>query len=267
MMSNKLTKKQVNDACIRSMCYQWQSFNYETMQSGGFTQFIAPAIQQIYSDDQDLVEEKVSKYLDSFYNTENTMGQIIHGAILALEESGADGVTDVAVGLRTGLMGPFAGLGDSIFKVSNKVILGSLAGYMALENSVVGLVICTLFAIFFNVFVRYYFFMGGYKQGVNFITTKQEMIKGLTAAVTIMGLVVVGCMIPSTVKISIATVYTMGEATKSVQSILDAILPYLLPVTVTGLVYLGLGSKKMTTVKMVWVIILICIVLSFFKVI
>ena len=92
----------------------------------------------------------------------------------------------------------------------------------------------------------------------------KDMIKGLTGAVTIMGLVVIGCMIPSTVKIKIPLTFAYGDATQSVQSILDAIFPYLLPVLVTFGVYKGLGSKKMTTVRMVWLIIIICIVLSFF---
>lgn len=259
---SKLSKSDVKKAMIRSMCYQWQSFNYETMQSPGFTRFIVPSLQKIYAGNDELIAQKTEQYLSTFYNTENTMGQIIHGATLALEESETEGITDTAVALRTGLMGPFAGQGDSIFKVSSKVIFGSLAGYMALENSIVGLLLCVALCIFCNGFVRYWFFMSGYKQGVSFITTKQDLIKGLTAAVTIMGLVVVGCMIPSTVKITIPYVFTYGDATQSIQDILDAIFPYLLPALVTWLIYKGLGSKKMTTVRMVWLIIVICIVLT-----
>lgn len=48
---NKLTKSDVRSAMLRSMCYQWQSFNYETMQSPGFAQMIAPSIEKIYEGD------------------------------------------------------------------------------------------------------------------------------------------------------------------------------------------------------------------------
>jgi PTS system mannose-specific IID component len=260
-MSNKLTEADVKRAMLRSWGYQWLSFNYETMQSPGFTWFITPALQKIYGDDK-VVSKKANQYLTAFYNTENTMGQIIHGAILGLEESGVDGVTDTAVALRTGLMGPFAGLGDSIFKVSSKVIFGSLAGYMALDGSIVGLLLCVALCIFCNGFCRYWFFMGGYHQGVEFITKKQDMIQGLTAAVTVMGLTVIGAMIPSTVKVTVPLVYTFGEATQSIQDILDTICPYLLPALITFLIYKGLGNKKMTTVRMVWLIILVCIILT-----
>ena len=105
---------------LRSMCYQWQSFNYETMQSPGFTQIIAPSIEKLYEGRRRVDLEKGGAVPVHFYNTENTMGQIIHGAVLALEESGVDNITDSAVALRTGLMGPFAGLGDSLFKVSSR---------------------------------------------------------------------------------------------------------------------------------------------------
>lgn len=263
-MSNKLTKKDVKQAMLRSWGYQWLSFSYETMQSPGFTWYITPALQKIYGDDK-IVADKAQKYLSTFYNTENTMGQLIHGAVLGLEESGTEGITDTAVALRTGLMGPFAGLGDSIFKVSTKVIFGSLAGYMALQNNILGLILCVLLCIFTNGFCRYWLFMGGYKQGVEFITNKQDIIQGLTYAVTVMGLVVVGGMIPSTVKITTPLVYTMGDATQSIQTdILDRIFPYLLPAVTTWLIYKGLGSKKMNTVRMVWLIIAICIVLTYF---
>lgn len=259
---SKLDKKDINRACWRSFCYQWPSFNYETMQSAGFTRFIVPSLRKIYGDE--VAAEKAQQYISSFYNSENTMAQIIHGATLALEESETPGVTDTAIALRTGLMGPFAGLGDSVFKMSNKVIFGSLAGYMALQNSPIGLFLCIAFSIFLNVFVRRWLFMAGYKQGVEFITTKQDLIKGITAAVTVLGLVVIGCMIPATVKVTTPLVFTMGDATQNIQDILDQIIPYLLPVAVTFAVYKALAIKKMTTVRMVWIVIFVCIVLTFF---
>jgi len=261
-MSNKLDATDVKKAWHRSMSYQWLSFSYETMQSPGFTYIMLPALRKLYGDD--VAAEKADKYITAFYNTENTMGQIIHGAVLGLEEGGDEGVTDTSVALRTGLMGPFAGLGDSIFKVSFKVIFGSLAGYMALENSAVGLILCLILGFIISFPIRKWFFYSGYKQGVEFITTKQDLIQGLTQAVTIMGLVVVGTMIPSTVKVTTPLVYTNGDATKAIQDILDAIFPYLLPVLVTLGVYKAIGNKKITTVRMVWIIIVLCIILTFF---
>jgi mannose/fructose/N-acetylgalactosamine-specific phosphotransferase system component IID len=124
MMSNKLTKKDINSAMIRSMMYQWKSFNYETMQSPGFTAFILPSLKKIYAGDEELIKEKTTKYLSTFYNTENTMGQIIHGAALALEESGKDGITDTTIALRTGLMGHLLDLEILYLKYQLRLFLG-----------------------------------------------------------------------------------------------------------------------------------------------
>ena len=97
---SKLTKSDIKRAMLRSFCYQWQSFNYETMQSAGFAQFITPALKKIYEGDDELIAQKTEQYLSTFYNTENTMGQIIHGASLALEESETPEITETAVAIR-----------------------------------------------------------------------------------------------------------------------------------------------------------------------
>ncbi len=262
---SKLSNKDVKDYLLRSWNYQWQSFNYESMQSPGFAQAMGPALEKIYEGNDELIAEKLNKYL-SFFNTESTMSSIIFGACLAIEETEAEGCTDVSLGIRTGLMGPFAGLGDALFKVSCKVILGSLIGYMALDGSPFGLVLGILVQIVGFYAIRYRFFWLGYQQGTAFITSKQDQIKALTNAAVVLGLTVVGCMIPSTVKIAIKTVFTYGEASQPVQAILDSIFPYLLPVIITLTVYWGLGIKKMTTVKMVWFIIAVATVLTYFKI-
>lgn len=262
---NKLTKRDINGVMIRSWLYQWYSFNYETMQSPGYTQAIAPVVMKLYKGNDDLIAEKLDKYLSTFYNTENTMHQIIMGAGLAIEESEAEGCSNTAIALRTALMGPFAGLGDSIFKVSSKVIFGAMAGYMALKGSLLGILLCiALLAV--TTACRYYFFKMGYKEGASFITTKQNQIKTLTSSVVVLGLVVIGCMIPSTVKIALVPVIKYGAAKQPLQDTLNSIFPYLLPVTVTAVIYRVLGIKGMTTARMVWIIIAICVALTFFHI-
>lgn len=71
-------------------------------------------------------------------------------------------------------------------------------------------------------------------------------------------------MIPSTVKVTTPLTFTFGEATKTIQSIFDGIFPFMLPCLVTFGVYKGIGNKKMTTARMVWLIIIVCVILSFF---
>lgn len=259
---SKLTKRDIQMVQLRSWMYQWKSFNYETMQSPGFTNAIGPAIEKIYDGNPELVQEKLQKYLTTFYNTTNEPSQIICGACLAIEESEVEGCTDTAIALRTGLMGPFAGIGDAIFRISPKVIFGSLAGYMALEGSLVGVGLGILVLLAFY-FIKYNFFWLGYREGANFITSRTEQIKNLTNSTIILGLTMVGTMIPSTVKIKVKTVFTYGEATESIQDIINQIMPYLLPVVLTAVIYWLLGRKNFTTVRMVWIVIAFATLLTF----
>jgi PTS system mannose-specific IID component len=73
----------------------------------------------------------------------------------------------------------------------------------------------------------------------------------------------VGTMIPSTVKIKVKTVFTYGEATESIQDIINQIMPYLLPVVLTAVIYWLLGRKNFTTVRMVWIVIAFATLLTF----
>lgn len=265
MMSNyKLTDKDIKGVQLRGWMYQWLTFNYETMQSPGWVFAIGPALEKLYGDNVELLKEKFKKHFN-FYNTHPWMHNIILGACLSVEESKEENCTDTAVALRTGLMGPFAGLGDSLFFVTGKVILNSIAGYMAINGSAAGLLIIAVVMAAISV-VRYRFFWIGYKEGLKFITTRRNELDMLTEAAIILGLVVIGAMIPSMVKVATPLVFTSSDAIVEVQMWINSIIPGLLPVLTTAAIFYGLGIKKMTTVRMVWLIIAVAIALTFFKV-
>ena len=134
---SKLTKKDID-----KVFWTWGSqsqicWNYETMQSGSVVLALAPALRKIYQD-----EEEYKKVLHShfrFFNTQPYMGGIILGATLAVEELPAEDKRDAVVAVKTGLMGPMAGVGDSIFFVIPLTIFGALAAYMGLDGSHLGI--------------------------------------------------------------------------------------------------------------------------------
>lgn len=83
-----------------------------------------------------------------------------------------------------------------------------------------------------------------------------------------LGVIVIGALIPSLVKVTTPLAITVGDATQTIQSILDGILPALLPCLVTAMTYFGLTKiKGMNTVKMVWILIVVTILLSYFGII
>lgn len=257
-MSNILTKKDLNKAFLRWTCFSQICFNYETMQSCGVVYALGPSLEKIYQDDPELLKEKFAAHFQ-FFNTQPWMGNPILSAALAIEETKAEGCSETANAIKTSLMGPFAGLGDSIFFVLPKTILGAIAAYMAVEGSPVGVFICLAVGLAMLI-VRKYLWNVGYDQGVKFITQNQATLNNLTDSASVLGLCVVGALVASMVKANIPLTFTVGEATKGIQETLNSIMPNLVPLLVTAGTYWALGRKKMTSTKMVWIIIAISII-------
>ena len=105
----------------------------------------------------------------------------------------------------------------------------------------------------------------GYTSGTKLITNLGKSLTTFTEAASIMGLSVVGALIASSVKMTTALNFKVGEVSLALQTdILDRIMPSLLPVLLTALVYKLLGNKKWTATKLTLLIIVIALVCSFF---
>lgn len=259
MSSKELTKSDLRKCLHRYIFTRQAPFNYETMQSGGFVYSIHPALEKIYDDD-DVIAEKHKSYY-KFYNTQPWMGNLILALDIAIEQTEEENATTTAVDLRTALMGPLAGLGDSIIFILPMTILGAIAAYMALEGSIVGWVIAqTIQMIIWFAFYKLFFV--AYKQGVSFVTSKSAQLNHLTEAAAIIGLSVIGALIASTVNVKAGIQLNYGEVEQSLNDLLNTILPNFMNVVAVILIYLGLDIKKMSSGKMVIIVIVVSIILS-----
>ncbi len=208
---SKLTKNDLKKANIRSWMYPQFDYNYETMQSPGFTWSILPVLEKLYGHNPELLQKKIKKYMQ-FYNTNTVLNPVISGVCISLEESEDENITDTSIAMRTSLMGPLAGLGDSLIMVTGKTLFCSVAAYTAVEGNYFGLLVCILVFVALC-FFKYFLFKVGYKQGVSFITMKVATLNNLTTCVCIIGVTVVGAMIPSMVSFTTNISLTMGEVT------------------------------------------------------
>jgi PTS system mannose-specific IID component len=258
MSDSVLTKRDVSGAFWRWFFCSQISFNYETMQSPGVIYSLGPSLEKICAGKPELLKSKLRTHFQ-FFNTQTWLGGTILGAVLGIEESGKENASETATAIKTSLMGPFAGLGDSLFYVLFKTIFGAIAAYMALEGSPIGVIMCLLIG-WLMVVPRYKLWGLGYNRGVEMVTKNQKFLTNLTEAASIMGLVVVGALIASTVSLATPLTFSMGEATATVQSIFDRIMPKLLPVAVTMITYWALGKKKMTSTKMILIMIAAAII-------
>ena len=182
-MADKITlsKKDRMDVCWRHQFLQG-SWNYERMQNGGWCYSIIPAIKKLYSKEEDRAAA-LKRHLE-FYNTHPYVSAPVMGVTLALEEERANGmpVDDQTVqGVKVGMMGPLAGVGDPVFWFTVRPILGALGASLALSGSIVGPL---LFFVVWNI-VRIAFLWYtqefGYKVGTSIA---KDMSGGLLGKVT-----------------------------------------------------------------------------------
>lgn len=257
----KLTKKDLNKMFRRWIFSAGLGYNFETQQAPSVAFSMRKALRKIYKDDKEYIEAMDNHY--KYFNANPLMANVILGATLAMEENEGIKAKNAVQSLKTSLMGPFSGVGDSIFWILIPTIMGSIAGYMAVQGNATGAVIWMILqAIFY--FLKVCLFKTGYNSGTKLVTSLGKKINIFTDAISIMGLMVIGCLIPTVVKVFIPLKFKTGKVILSLQNgILDKIMPALLPVAVTIFVYWLLGKKNITPTKIIGLIILICLLGSF----
>ncbi len=262
-MSKKISKKTMNRVFKRWLFGVHTCWNYETMQGLGYGYSILPALEEIYDDDKEGLQDAVENNVQ-FFNTNATTGSLIVGASLALEEQGRT-ATEAVTAIKTGLMGPLAGVGDTLFVVLPNTVIGSIAAYMALEGNPIGIFLWIAFN-FLRLFCMKKFIDIGYTQGTKLVGSIGGMLKNITEAANILGITVVGALVPSVINAKFAFEWQNGEVVFKLQEIADKILPGLAPVALVGFTYWLLGRKKMTSTKAIFILMALGIILHNLKI-
>lgn len=245
---DRLTKKDLTRTLLRYVMSAQICFNYETMQSAGFVWSMHPAMKKLYPDDK-VLREKYKCYY-KFFNTHPWFGRMILTACLAIETTKDPHATQTALDVRTGLMGPLAGLGDSIVWVLLPTVMGAIASYSALQGSLVGWAMAAIVNILlWLVFWRLSYTV--YDKGISFITEKSQSLSHLTDACAILGIIVIGALTVSTVNVHLAISWQVGDLTQNLDDLLNGILPCFMNLVTMVAIYLGLDIKGMSPGKMV----------------
>ena len=146
MSEKKLTKSDIVSMFIRSN-FLLGSYNFERMQSVGFCVTLIPALKKLYEGDE--LKAALKRHLE-FFNTQPFLATPIMGITAAMEEQKANGadIDEASIsGVKIGLMGPLAGVGDPIFWGTVRPVLAALGAGLALTGSILGPL---LFFILFN---------------------------------------------------------------------------------------------------------------------
>ncbi|MGT2911614.1 PTS system mannose/fructose/sorbose family transporter subunit IID [Streptococcus cameli] len=258
----KLTKADFNQINKRSLfTFQW-GWNYERMQASGYLYIILPQLRKMYGDGTPELKEMMKMHTQ-FFNTSNFFHTIITGIDLALEENEGVASKDAVAGIKTGLMGPFAPIGDSIFGSLVPAIMGSIAAGMAVEKNPVGILLWVAVAIAYDIF-RWKQLEVAYREGTKLVTTMRDQLTAIVDAASVMGVFMVGALIATMINFELSLDISTGVKTINVQDLMNQIFPRLVPAIFTGFVYWLLGRKGMTSTKAIFILIAIAIASSAF---
>ena len=237
----KLTASDIRGVFIRSNLFQG-SWNFERMQALGFCFCMVPAIRRLYPENNDDRKAAIKRHLE-FFNTHPYVAAPVLGVTLAMEEQRANGapIDDAAInGLKVGLMGPLAGVGDPIFWGTVRPVFAALGAGIAMTGSLLGPL---LFFVLFNLvrlLTRYYGVSYGYKKGVDIVNDMGGgFLQKLTEGASILGLFVMGALVNKWSHVNIPLVVSKitdqtGHTTvTTVQTILDQLMPGLVPLLLT----------------------------------
>ena len=237
-----LDKKTLNKMVWRSLNLQG-SFNYERMQANGWLYGILPGLLAIHGEDTDDLKMSMSHNLE-FFNTHPFLVTFVMGIVLSLEQQKADINTIRAV--RVAAMGPLGGIGDAIFWFTLVPIAAGIGSNMAIQGSIAGPIV---FLLLFNIVqfaVRFFLMHWSYKLGTSAIEALTSNAKEFTRAASLLGVFVVGALTSNYGGTTIAPVLENGQ---TVQSILDGVLPKMIPMALTLGMYFLMKKKGWTPVK------------------
>ena len=243
----------------------WHSFllencyNYERQQALGYAIGMWPAIKRFYHTKEEQAEA-LTRHMAIFNTTPHLVSAITGISAVMEKEASENKAFDKQIinNVKVGLMGPLAGIGDSFFWGTLRIIASGIGISLAQQGSFLGAV---LFLLIFNIphlLIRYYGTVFGYRSGVSLMNNAKDsgVLQMLSKGATMVGLMVIGGMSASMVVMKTPYAVTIGETDFAIQTYLDQIFPLLLPLLYT-LAMFGLLKKGMkpTTILLITIAI------------
>lgn len=261
-----LTKKDLNKAYWQFERYAQACCSYERLQAPGFFCGMRNVIEKLYADDEEGKVEACKRHME-FYNSEFALvGPVILGIAVAMEEEKANGAEidgQAISAVKTSLMGPLAGIGDTLRQGTLIPIIGSIAISLGQSGNLIAPFFYMIVTLALNWGISYTLYHRVYQQGNSFIAnffTGNRMEKIMTM-ITSMGAVTIGALAASTVKLSTPLQLTFGEKALSLQTnIFDAVILNLLPFVAVMLIYWLIAKKKVNINKVIVGIFAVCII-------
>lgn len=231
---------------------------------------ILPGLEVWYKDNPQKKNEIFERHSKEYYNNHAVMNGLVTGVVLAMEKKGAEDSEDVSsavTSIKSALMGPLAGIGDSLISNCWRLICTSIALAWCLEGNIMGPL---FFFVFFGVtswVLKYALVELGYREGTKIVEVAFQggLIPLITKAASVLGAILIGALVATNVKINIALAPVINDITINVQSVLDTIAPGLLSILLFFWVFSKV-KKGWSGVKLLYLLLAVCVGLAYFGV-
>lgn len=265
MKNKKLTKTDVTKTYLRWWWTAELSNSFERMQALAYGASIAPIIDKLYEDETEKING-LKRHL-TFFNTQAIWGSIIMGTTIAMEEQKAGGEDipdDMITSFKSGMMGPLAGIGDSLDFATIQTIFYSLAASFAIGGNFLGPIFIIAFSML-HFYLGYIFIHIGYREGRKSIVDilNSGRINQIIQTAGMIGVFMMGALSANMVKLSTVLEFNAAGSKINVQDTLDKILPGILPLAAVLIIYWALTRKKVSISMIIVIITVLSLILSF----
>jgi mannose/fructose/N-acetylgalactosamine-specific phosphotransferase system component IID len=266
-VDRRLTEQDLKKAYRRYFWSSQVSWNYERMQGLGFAYAMEPVLRRLYPDAHDYALG-LQRHMQFFNTSVLVGGPLILGSAIALEEARSP---ESAESTKVALMGPLAGIGDTlVFALYNSIVF-TIGASLALQGNWFGPAFAMVMVLVPYALVRRWQFRLAYREGKRLVARfAVGTLDRLSQGATVLGFVVLGGFIPLIVKVVTTLTYRQtttvdgSQVTQTVpiQDRLDDLLPHLLPVLVTAAAYLLLTKARLKPVLVIGIFVVVGVALG-----
>ncbi len=258
-----LSKKAINKAYWDWMFWNLSVQNFERMEGPAIVKMLADVREELYPGDPQAQKEMLERH-SIFFNTEPFLGCLVPGIVLGMEYEMAQGgevQPEFVNSIKTALMGPFAGIGDSLLPGTLCPILLSIALGLCQNGEILGPLFYVVVFLGIMIPLTKFLFTYGVKTGAN--AAELVLAGGLkdkiTKAAETVGLIVVGAVTASYTHVNIGLVYTSGDLSINIADILNSLLPNLSVLIMSFITYVLMVKKKWTVNKVMLLFLIIAV--------
>lgn len=245
--------------------FSHSNYNYERLQGTGFAHAMTPIIRRLYRT-PDEIRAALRRHL-TFFNVEPNLGGVVHGTVIAMEEQRANGAAeiddDAINAVKTGLMGPIAGIGDTINQGTITPILLSIGIGLAQSGNVLGPILYFVLEMAAVLSIGYFAYMQGYYRGRSGVLEllRSGLLDRVILGAGVLGNFVLGALAAQFVVVNLAPALGIGGTRVDLQrDLLDRLMPGLLPLVLVLLTWWLLSRRRVSPVVLLVAYVAIAIV-------